>query len=343
MKTITMKARRGVALIAALWLVVAITAVALQLALDAHDRRQLGLAASERGVELAAANGALGLLQAKLDQALRTAPSGTGAVAALRASDPWLGIDSIYSGTFYVDSMPVDVSIKDLGTQLNINSMNEQQLTTFFSWILKDQLTATKIAQCIMDWRDADSIPRPEGAERDQYIKDGKLALPTNAPFRELTELLNVENMTPDIYKQVAPYLRTRGDGTVNINTAPEAVLRALPGMTDQILVLILAQRSQGQRISNLSQVIPTAAGAGGRGVAIGRGGRGGATAPGTPDAIYMQLQNQLAASATVTTNQIEITLTAKTGPQAVPVRLIADMSRAGAAGLNTNVTYRQW
>jgi type II secretory pathway component PulK len=336
------KARRGVALIAALWIVVAIAAVALQLALDAHDRRQLGLAASERGVQLAAANGALGLLQARLDQALRTTPSGTGAVAALRASDPWLGIDSIYSGTYYVDSMPVNVSIKDLGTQLNVNSMNEQQLTTFFSWVLKDQLTATKIAQCIMDWRDADSIPRPEGAERDQYIKDGKLALPTNAPFRELSELLNVENMTPDIYAQVAPYLRTRGDGTVNINTAPEAVLRALPGMTDQILVLILAQRSHGQRISSLSQVIPTAAGAGGRGVAIGgRGGRGGA--PGAPDAIYMQLQTQLAASATVTTNQIEITLTAKTGPQAQPVRLIADLSRAGAAGLNTNVTYRQW
>ena len=33
-----------------------------------------------------------------------------------------------------------------------------------------------------MDWRDADSIPRPSGAERDAYIKAGMLALPTNAP-----------------------------------------------------------------------------------------------------------------------------------------------------------------
>lgn len=336
-----MRARRGVALIAALWLVVAIAAVMLQLALDAHDRRQLGLGASERGIELAAANGALGLLQAKLDQALRTAPSGTGAIAALRASDPWIGVDSIYSGTYVVDSMPVTVSIKDLGTQLNINSMTEGQLATFFGWILKDQLTATKIAQSVMDWRDADSIPRPEGAERDQYIKDGKLALPTNAPFRELAELLKVENMTPEIFALVSPYLRTRGEPPVNINTAPEAVLRALPGMTDQILVLILAQRSRGQRISSLSQVIPTAAGRGGRGVAIGgRGGRGG---PAVPDAIYMQFQNQLAASAAVNTNQIEITLTAQVGPQAQPVRLIADVERTGAAGRNTNVAYRQW
>ena len=40
-----------------------------------------------------------------------------------------------------------------------------------------------------MDWRDADSIPRPSGAERDAYIKAEMLALPTNAPFREIEEL----------------------------------------------------------------------------------------------------------------------------------------------------------
>jgi general secretion pathway protein K len=332
------KPRRGVALIAALWLVVAIAAVALQLSLDARERRQLGLTASERGVELAAANGALSVIQARLDQVLRTVPSGTGSISALRASDPWIGVDSIYSGTWYVDSMPVDVSIRDLGTQININSMSETQLRTFFGWILKDYLTADKLAQCIMDWRDADTIPRPNGAERDQYIRDGLLALPTNAPFREVSDLLNVEGMTPAIYAQVAPYLRTRGAPQVNINTAPEAVLRALPGMTDQILVLILAGRSQGRRIANLSEVIPTAAGRGGLGVvAGGRGGRSG------PDGVYSDRGAQLAAMTTTNTLQIELTMTARTGPQAQPVRLIADMSRAGLGATNTTVTYRQW
>jgi general secretion pathway protein K len=183
-----LRARRGVALIAALWLVIAIATVALQLSLDAHERRALGLAASERGIEQAAANGALVLVQAKLDQALRTTPSGTGA-AVMRASDPWLGVDSIYSGAWSVDSMPVDVQIRDLGAQLNVNLMSEAQLRTFFDWILKDDLTANKITQCILDWRDADSIPRPSGAERDQYIRDERLALPANAPFREVSDL----------------------------------------------------------------------------------------------------------------------------------------------------------
>lgn len=332
-----MRSRRGVALIAAMWLTVAIAAVSLQFALVAHERRQLGLAASDRGVELAADNGALALVQARLDQLLRTAPSGTGAIAGLRASDPWIGVDSLYSGTYYVDSMPVQVSIKDLGTQLNINSMSETQLRTFFGWILKDYLTADKLSQCVLDWIDPDSIPRPSGAERDQYIKDGRLALPTNSFFRELTDLLNVEGMTPEIYAQVAPYLRTRGNPSVNLNTAPEAVLRALPGMTDQILVLILAGRSQGRRITSVAQVIPQAAGMAGRGVRMG-GGRGAG-----PDAVYQSLENQLAAMATVSTQQIELTLTARSGPHAQPVRLIADMTRTGAAGTNTNITYRQW
>ena len=332
-----MRPRRGVALIAAMWIVVAIAAVSLQFALAAHERRQLGLAAADRGVELADENGALALIQARLDQLLRTAPSGTGAIAGLRASDPWIGVDSLYSGTYYVDSVPVDIKIKDLGTQINVNSMTEDQLRTFFSWILKDYLTADKLAQCIMDWRDADTIPRPEGAEADQYIKDGRLALPTNSFFREVTDLLNVEGMTPEIYAQVAPYLRTRGDPSVNLNTAPEAVLRALPGMTDQILVLILAGRSQGRRITSVAQVIPQAAGMGGRGVRMGGGGRGG------PDAVYQNLENQLAAMATVNTTQIELTLTARSGPNAQPVRLIADMTRTGISGANTNITFRQW
>jgi general secretion pathway protein K len=325
-----LRARRGVALIAALWLVIAIATVALQLSLDAHERRALGLAASERGIEQAAANGALVLVQAKLDQALRTTPSGTGA-AVMRASDPWLGVDSIYSGAWSVDSMPVDVQIRDLGAQLNVNLMSEAQLRTFFDWILKDDLTANKITQCILDWRDADSIPRPSGAERDQYIRDERLALPANAPFREVSDLLNVENMTPEIYAMTAHFLRTRGTAAVNVNTAPEAVLRALPGMTDAIILMILSGRSQGRRINSIGEIIPQAA--------VPRGdGRGG----GGPNAAYTQLQAQLSTVATVVTTQIELTMSARVGPQAQPVRLIADITRP-VNGTTTNVTYRQW
>ena len=51
--------RRGFALLAAIWLVVAIAAVALQFSLEARERRLLGIHTAERGKGLAAATGAL--------------------------------------------------------------------------------------------------------------------------------------------------------------------------------------------------------------------------------------------------------------------------------------------
>jgi len=312
--------RRGVALLAALWLVVAIAAVAAQFAIEARERRNVGILAAERGIQRAAAMGALAMTQAKLEYAMRVAPASANA-ARLSSSDPWLGIDSTYSGTVYVDSAPVAVTARDLGEQLNINQLTETDLQSFFTFLLRDFSKATQLSQAIMDWRDADSLPRPSGAERDDYIKAGLLALPTNASFRDVEELQNVMGMTPEIYATIAPFLTTRGNGQVNINTAPIPVLRALPGMTDAIVAAIIQYRSGGRRIDNVAQVIDVGATRGG-----GRGGAGVTT-----------LQGRL----TTTTNNVEFTFEARVGPQAPPSKLTVVMQRAGNQG--TLVSYKQW
>jgi general secretion pathway protein K len=307
-----MKPRRGVALLAALWLVVAIATVALQFSLEARERRTVGILTSERGVQRAAALGALALTQARLERALRVAPSGTN-VQRLRSSDPWMDVDSSYSGSVQVDSMPVDVVARDLGERLNVNQSNETELQTFFSFLLGDYSTATQLAQAIMDWRDADSIPRPSGAERDAYIKAGMLALPTNTPFREVEDLRHVMGMTPNIYAAVAPYLTTHGSGAVNINTAPVPVLRALPGMTDATLNRILQLRSQGLRIENMADVFP----------AMRQGGRRLAGQLASQAAI-----EQFAGRTTLVTSEVELTITARVGPQARPTKLTAILAK---------------
>src|SRR3954470_22105346 len=134
-----MRQRRGFALLAAIWLCVAIAAVALQFGLEARERRLLGINTSERGQGRAAAMGALNSLQAELDAALRQGPgTGNTRLAGARGSDPWLDADANYAGTLSIDSVPVDVQVRDLGTQLNINNMNENQLRAFFNFALKD-------------------------------------------------------------------------------------------------------------------------------------------------------------------------------------------------------------
>ncbi len=312
-----MRARRGFALLAAIWLVVAIATVALQFSLEARERRLLGINTAERGKGRAAALGALNASQAALEAALRQGPgTGNARVAGLRAADPWLDADSIFSGVLYVDSIPVAVQTLDLGTQLNINSMNEGQLRNFFSFALRDFATADRIAQAIMDWRDADSIPRSNGAERDQYIREGYLALPTNQTFREVSDLLSVMWMTDEIYERVSPYLTTRGSGIVNVNSADTLVLRSVSGMTDQVLNQILIQRSRGGRITNLNAVTRS-------------GGRGGGGLSGEGNSAM-----------TVDVTELQLTLTAFVGPQQLPVRLNAIIQRQGA---NSRITWRQW
>ena len=129
----------------------------------------------------------------------------------LRSSDPWLGVDSLYSGTYEVDSQPVSVKARtDLGTKLNINDLSGRtSWKTFFAFILNDYVAADGLAQAIMDWTDIDDIARLHGAEKDDYIKNGLLALPANGPFRDIEELQSVKGMTPDIYAAVSPYLTT--------------------------------------------------------------------------------------------------------------------------------------
>jgi general secretion pathway protein K len=321
-----MKPRRGVALITALWLIVAIAIVVLQFSIDARERRTLGLSASDRGVQRALAGGALKLVQAKLDYALRTIPTGRGNTSMLRSSDPWLGVDSLYSGTYEVDSQPVSVTATDLGTKLNINDLSEDELKTFFGYVLNDYVTADALAQCVMDWVQVGDMPRIHGAKRADYIKDGLLALPTYAPFRSIEELQFVKGMTPDIYAAVSPYLTTLGAGVVNLNSAPAAVMKVLPGMTDQMLSTILSLRSQGQRISSVAEVM-------------------GATTRGrrfTPAQQAQQAQATVALSAraAVISNEVQFTIVSRTGPQAQPTRLQAIVSRANT---QVSISWQQW
>lgn len=153
------------------------------------------------------------------------------------------------------------------------------------------------------------------------------MVLPANAPFREVDDLLDVKGMTSEVLEKARPYLRTYGTGTINLNTAEEPVLRAIPGMTDVILARVLAMRANGGRIQNMNQIIP------GSSQQQPRPGQGQQTA--------QQAQAQrVAQNSTVDTQEVELKLTASAGPQALPARLSATITRNGT---QTSITWRQW
>jgi len=322
-----MKQRRGFALLAALWFVLAIVTVKLQFELAAHERRNIGLVSADRGRQRAAAVGALAQLQAQMDYDLRnngTASART-SVAGLQSSDPWLGADSIYSGTYYVDTIPVEVYAQDLGTMINVNTAAQGQLNTLFNYVLGDASTANSLSNAIIDWRDQDDLPRPGGAEKDDYIKANMLTLPTNAPFRDMDDLVNVYGMTPDALAAIRPYLTTygpsgNGASRVNINSAPEPVLRALPGMTDVIITQILALRSQGRRIQSVAQVMAGTPGQRQVTVTAGRGGQ--------QNVQVSQTQTQLTNATTVDTQNVLLTFYVRSSANDQPTRMTALITR---------------
>jgi general secretion pathway protein K len=302
--------RRGVAMLAAMWLILGIAVVTLQFALSGKERRVLALAAADRGQGRGIALAALATVQAQLDQAARSPAANNAALAVSRAGDPWMGVDSIYSGVVAIDGHEVLIQARDLGAQLNINTATELQLGLFLQTVLRDAYLAERLAQKILDWRDVDELPRLNGAERDAYLKAGLLVLPANAPFREVAELGFVEGITPEILERISPFLRTYGQNTVNLNSAPIEVLRSLPMMTEQVLSNILAQRTRGLRIASVASVVPGASG----------GGRQASQA----------IASQIGTLAVVDTREITITIVAAASPSATPVKVTALLQRTG-------------
>ncbi len=324
--------RRGVAMLAAMWLVVIIAAVAMQFSLTARERVLLGQSASDRTSDRAATAGALATMVARLEFDLRNRATQADA-AALRSSDPWLGIDSIYSGDMLIGEHTVQVEASDLGATLNINQLSEVEIRQLFSFVLRDYQLADQLAQSITDWIDIDDQPRVAGAEREQYLRDGLMVLPTNGPFREVHDLIHVAGMTPDILARVRPYLTTYGSGTrVNVNTAPEAVLRALPGMTDVIVANILGMRSAGRRIESINALMGAVDGRSGGG----RRGAGRSAAGQSSGAAA-----QFAQRASVDTRDVQLTLMVRGVVTRQPIKLVAIIQRSD--NNTAAVRWQQW
>jgi type II secretory pathway component PulK len=137
--------------------------------------------------------------------------------------------------------------LRDVGAALNLNEASETMLRQFFAQGMgMDYAEADELAQAILDWRDEDEIPRLNGGEREEYLDAEALVLPPNRDFVEIDELRHVRGMTPELYVQAAPHLTLIGDGDININSAPEPVLLAVPGMDEAAATTILRLRDSG-------------------------------------------------------------------------------------------------
>lgn len=130
--------------------------------------------------------------------------------------------------------------------RININKAVTSMFESLFTNVASvDAESASKLARAIIDWRDADSITRPEGGAEDDYYMT--LSPPyhcRDGNFEIAEELLLVKGMIPEIYSKIKDSITVYGiGGRVNINTATSNTLLVL-GLTETLIKKIYRFRT---------------------------------------------------------------------------------------------------
>jgi len=223
---------RGIALIAVLWLTVLVTVIASSFAY------------SMRGEALAARN-TMSLAQA------RAAADGAVERMAFELMRPRTGPD-----LWNADGQPhawkdgeieITATATDESGRIDLNAATDPLLKGLLQNVGGlDTEAAERVLEAILDWRDADDLRRPNGAEAPEYRAAGLKYVPANGPFESVGELRRVLGVTPALMAKVAGsltvYSRQAG---INVATAPRNVLLALPGITPEQVDAFLAARRE--------------------------------------------------------------------------------------------------
>jgi general secretion pathway protein K len=249
-----MRRERGFALVAALWLLVALSVVGLEFGLRARARHLAAANVVEAGRAAGAA--AAGLAEAQwLLASLALQPGRPGHADPARWLDPWAGADVLMRDTLRVGGSRCHVSLRDANAALNLARATEDELRRLLVALRVDAGVADRLAQAIMDWQDADDLHRARGAEREDYVRAGRAVLPADRPFDRVSDLRHVLGMTPEIYRLVRPHLTILSTGQINLNAADRPVLLTLPGITEQAAAVLLRRRMGSRPIRTLAEL----------------------------------------------------------------------------------------
>jgi general secretion pathway protein K len=139
--------------------------------------------------------------------------------------------------------------ITDEEGRLNLNGGVPDRMQKLLSALDVDKIARDTIVDSIEDWRDSNDTNRTNGAESDDYLKLPVPYRARNGNFQDTDELLQVKGITPEIYfghadkPGLADVVTARSRGTVNLNTAPPAVLSSL-GLSDAEISDIVQTRT---------------------------------------------------------------------------------------------------
>ena len=229
--------RRGFALLAVLWVVASASALGLMLSLAAREsvastrNRTSAFRASWR------AEDCLERARASIAEALVVSPA-----HQIRLVSIWLALDSVVAASRLARAASCHVSMQAAGTALDMNQADEDMLRSLFVVAGINGPRADSMIAALLDWRDADDVARPLGAERAWYVDAGRPA-PRNAALAHPRELGLVR-----WFEAASPVDRLLGveRGRVPLAITPVPVIAALPGFGEEALARIAERRLGG-------------------------------------------------------------------------------------------------
>jgi general secretion pathway protein K len=234
----------GVALVMVMWVAVILAVVAGSFVLE----RRTEILVVRNSISMARAQAAAdaGVYRAVHDLYRQNVP------------DVWKRDGTPHEWVF--EGVPVRVVIRDESARIDINSASDALLRGLLVSVgLRDD-EATALLDAILDWRDADPLKRPNGAEEGDYTAAGLSYRPANAPFQAIEELQLVLGMRPDIYSRLAPSITvfSRLPG-INTTLASREVLLAIPGITAEVVDQYIARREDARAQGAPLPVMPEA------------------------------------------------------------------------------------
>jgi general secretion pathway protein K len=141
--------------------------------------------------------------------------------------------------------------ITDEEARINVNTAPADRIDRLLRALGIEKRDRDIINDSLLDWKDSDSLSRPNGAESEDYY----LRLPVpyrarNTQIQDVRELLQVRGITPEVYwgapgkPGLVDFVTVAGRDTVNINTSPVPVLKAL-GLSDAEISSIVQTRAR--------------------------------------------------------------------------------------------------
>ena len=141
--------------------------------------------------------------------------------------------------------------ISDEQGRLNLNAAPPDRVDRLLTAIGLDKQVRDIINDSLQDWKDPNDLTRINGAESEDFYL--KLPVPyraRNGALQDTAELLQIRGVTPEIYRGdkdrpgLADFVTVIGGNTVNMNTAPAQVLKAL-GLSDAEVTEITQTRTR--------------------------------------------------------------------------------------------------